>query len=146
MEPRDGVNTGSWPTQLRYAQAGRLSEAVSELQCGASLNAWTPGGDVLRGEAYLNWVIDLCALHFVLSPTLQSKIRGCAADKLYDCECCMVVVASWCHVKSRVLGKTYKQRLACGAKAAEPAPAAPAKALIESSNHALGLDCGKSGV
>ena len=92
----------------RFAQAGRLSVAVLELQCGASFNAWTPGCDVLGGEAYLNWVIGFCALHFVSSPTLKSKIRGCAADKLYYCECCMVVVASWCHVKSHVLCKKHK--------------------------------------
>ena len=105
LELRDGVNTGSWPTQLRYVQAGRLSEAVSELQCGASPNAWTPGGDVFSGVAYPNWDIDLFAQHFVLSPTLKTKLRGWAADKSYYCECCMVVEASWCHLKLHVLGK-----------------------------------------
>ena len=31
---------------------------------------------------------------------MKSKIRGCAADKFYYCQCCIVIVASWCYVKS----------------------------------------------
>ena len=45
MEAREGLDTGSWPPLLRYAQAGKLKEADSELRAGVDPNATAPGDD-----------------------------------------------------------------------------------------------------
>ena len=45
MEARDGLDTGGWPPLLRYAQAGKLKEADSELRAGVDPNATAPGDD-----------------------------------------------------------------------------------------------------